>query len=84
MNLSVISPRNMHSFRSIFELAQGVDELDKETSAMVDHSILPRHLVLFQGFEIPGGVCGSSGCDSSGWVWFSYVVGPVKWVVALY
>ena len=43
--------------RSLFELAQPGEELDKETAEGANHALSPRHLVLLQGFEIPGG-CG--------------------------
>ena len=54
VNLSIISPRNLPVLRSIFELGQPSEELDKEVMESANHAILPRHLVLFQGFEIPG------------------------------
>ena len=59
MNLSVVSPRQQPTFRQVFELAlPSGTELDQETSDLVDHSVLPTHLVLFHGFEVPG----MSGC----------------------
>ena len=54
MNLSIISPRDHPAIRSVFELGLP-EEMDKEGGEHeMDHAISPGHLVLFQGFEVPG------------------------------
>jgi hypothetical protein len=62
VNFSLIAPRHLPVYQQVFELALPVGtELDQETSKLVDHSILPGHLVLFHGFEVAGTPCGC-GC----------------------
>ncbi len=54
VSLSVISPRFIPALRQIFELSQPNEELEKEAGEQADHALSARHLVLFQGFEVPG------------------------------
>ena len=54
VNLSVVSPRMIPAVRQVFELGQPNEELEKEVGEQVDHALSLGHLVLFQGFEVPG------------------------------
>ena len=54
VNLSVISPRMIPSLWQIFELGQPNEEVEKEVGEQADHALSAGHLVLFQGFEVPG------------------------------
>lgn len=54
VSLSVLSPLNRPTLRSVFELGQPNEELDADTLELVDHAIRPGHLALLHGFEVPG------------------------------